>query len=517
MAGAKGVALMAAANTSRGREAALLVAVAVFLSLVFVPLSIFRLVDGDEGFYLLAARLVMEGKSPYRDFLYHQMPLLPYLYGAWMSIFGTSWYAARLLSALFAVLLGLLVFRHVARTTNRRSFGLLAVALYALSGHAIGWFSVVKTYPFSTLMIFLAYTLIRPMEGPKWRVFLGGICLGLAADTRGYLVVLTPLAALWILSKGKECEHPTGRLPHFAAGLALALSPNLLFFLASPESFVFNNVGFHAVRSDYGFVGDLWQKAVVAMQIVGLRSPEKAASLQLAVLLFLNACSAIVALARKQPSGLSLYFALALLAVSLLPTPAYLQYFSVAVPFLVVNAVLFIADHADHLFARPYRPLLAMLVVAYLLVSPAELYRYAVSGYNVPGVGDPDVAASWTIPAINRVARAIDESGLGVGEPALSWWPGYFVEARTPALPKTENHGGLTISSKLAESELERYHIISAAGVHRAIAERTVRLVVLGNWLWEPDRSAYRRLLLASGYSLRRQIGDAEVYRWDPE
>ena len=51
---------------------------------VFLTVSRFRLVDGDEGFYLLTSRLVTEGKLPYRDFLLTQMPLLPYAYGWWM-------------------------------------------------------------------------------------------------------------------------------------------------------------------------------------------------------------------------------------------------------------------------------------------------------------------------------------------------------------------------------------------------------------------------------------------------
>src|ERR1700694_3313720 len=39
-----------------------------------------RPIDGDEGYYTTAARLVWEGKTPYRDFSYPQGPLLPYIY-----------------------------------------------------------------------------------------------------------------------------------------------------------------------------------------------------------------------------------------------------------------------------------------------------------------------------------------------------------------------------------------------------------------------------------------------------
>ena len=37
----------------------------------FLYVSQHRLVDDDEGYYLLASRLVIEHKTPYLDFFYH--------------------------------------------------------------------------------------------------------------------------------------------------------------------------------------------------------------------------------------------------------------------------------------------------------------------------------------------------------------------------------------------------------------------------------------------------------------
>src|SRR5438034_8180730 len=84
-------------------------------------MSLFGLVDGDEGTYLLVSRLVIEGQLPYHDFYYPQMFLLPYVYGAWMTLVGYSWYGARLLSAFFSVALGLLLYRQAARRAGARA------------------------------------------------------------------------------------------------------------------------------------------------------------------------------------------------------------------------------------------------------------------------------------------------------------------------------------------------------------------------------------------------------------
>src|SRR5205085_10230658 len=100
-------------------------------ALVFGPLVVFRFVDGDEGVYAYASRLAIHGHVPYRDFFYEQMPLLPYVYGAWIAVLGESWYAIRNLLALLGMAIGALLYLHVAR---RRGFAvaLAALALYPL-------------------------------------------------------------------------------------------------------------------------------------------------------------------------------------------------------------------------------------------------------------------------------------------------------------------------------------------------------------------------------------------------
>ena len=82
-------------RSSRGGLGAL---VAVTISAtVIVPMALARPLDGDEGFYSLAAKLVGDGKEPYSDFWFQHAPLLPYVYGAWGRIFGDGWYSYRLL------------------------------------------------------------------------------------------------------------------------------------------------------------------------------------------------------------------------------------------------------------------------------------------------------------------------------------------------------------------------------------------------------------------------------------
>ena len=63
-----------------------------------------RPVDGDEGYYAAAARLVSEGRQPYRDFFYPQSPLLPYLLSPVCRVVGGSLQGMRLPAVLMGVL-----------------------------------------------------------------------------------------------------------------------------------------------------------------------------------------------------------------------------------------------------------------------------------------------------------------------------------------------------------------------------------------------------------------------------
>ena len=135
-------------------------AVAAAQALVFGPLVAFRFLDGDEGVYAYASRLALHGHVPYRDFFYEQMPLLPYVYGAWIGVFGESWYAARSLSALAAAATGALLYLHVERRLGGWP-ALAAIGLYALSGLVFGYVTIVKTFALASLFRLFSLRLNR--------------------------------------------------------------------------------------------------------------------------------------------------------------------------------------------------------------------------------------------------------------------------------------------------------------------------------------------------------------------
>ena len=159
---------------------------------VFTLAALNRLVGGDEGYYLYAAKLVSQGQVLYKDFFYTQMPLLPYVFGAWMKIFGTSWLSARLLCALLGIGTGVLLAFSVPHKDRP-----LALLLYAFCAACFGEFSQGKTYALTSLLLVGALMLISGK-----RMLGAGILLGLAVLTRLMMLVTVPIFVVYLLRTG---------------------------------------------------------------------------------------------------------------------------------------------------------------------------------------------------------------------------------------------------------------------------------------------------------------------------
>lgn len=502
----------------------LLVYGALFLGLssVFFPMAMFRLVDGDEGIYLLASKLVVEGQLPYRDFFLQQMPLLPYVYGAWMKVFGASWYAGRALSALFAVLLGILLYHHVRQVTKQHALGVLAVLLFASNSFVLGWFVVVKTTLLASLLLFCAYAVLS-WRVERWRYACCGLLLGLATDVRLYVGVIAPVMMLDVLLGERGRRTRWTHLAWLAVGLVVALLPNAFFALSQPDTFLFNVVGSHRLRSDPELVGGVVQKGQVALRLFGIYGITGADGFQFMLLVLGSVGLALMSTRVKAKVPLASSIAIVLAAASFIPTPTYDHYFSVIVPFLIVSGMRLFSALQDELgmiengvaFARRLRRVALLGVGIYVLVSPLDVSRYTTGGFGVIGAGGLPDPKNWTIPTIRAVAKAMDEELPADPAVAISWWPGYFVESNTRILPKLENHFGLWFSVMVDTQKLDRYRLMSYRELGGHIVAHTTPLVVLGNWVdWPfPLRGVYRQVLKASGYRLSRKVGDTEIYK----
>jgi 4-amino-4-deoxy-L-arabinose transferase-like glycosyltransferase len=240
----------------------LLLAPVFLLQLVtFLAIARHRLIDGDEGFYLMASRLLFEHKVPYRDFFFTQMPLSPYVYALWVRVAGCSWVSARVLCALLASLAGTVLFVQVCAETKRSAAGLTAILLFASSALVFAWFSIAKTFALSAVFLLFAHFILtrRTASNLNRSVAIAGLLLGVAVDVRLYLLALAPLF-LWWICRDAEARLRFRTALSFLAGLTLALLSNIYFLAVAPREYLFGNLLFHAIRSNGRLVGNIGQK-----------------------------------------------------------------------------------------------------------------------------------------------------------------------------------------------------------------------------------------------------------------
>ena len=136
-------------------------------------------VNQDEGWYLYAARLVGEGKVPYRDFFFTQGPILPYMYSV-LPIHGLlSGRLATLAFSAFSVLVSIAFARRLVGRERRGVVSLTVFALLVCNLYHMYFTSIPKTYALGTLFVMLGFLLLSR----GWN-FLSAVSFAFASGTR---------------------------------------------------------------------------------------------------------------------------------------------------------------------------------------------------------------------------------------------------------------------------------------------------------------------------------------------
>ena len=265
----------------------------------------------DEGWYLYAAKLVSQGSIPYRDFVFTQGPIMPFVYSwAWpmverwgvlggrlytmalgfLSMFLSAWLAFRMSSP-----------RRRSAILNRQSCAaMLTVILIGINAYQAYFTSVVKTYSLTSLLLVSGFLLLSYAEGRRgWLcAFLSGVLFALATGVRSSVGIVIPVVAVLLLwcffysRKIRRTEYdthdakkekiipdhvitpilPFGRgsvVSGFIIGAGVALIAVFLpFFLLAPEGFLFGLFEYHIGRQVGGLMMMLMLKGGSALRLL---------------------------------------------------------------------------------------------------------------------------------------------------------------------------------------------------------------------------------------------------------
>ena len=180
--------------------------------------------NADEGWYLLASRLVMEGQIPYRDFAFTQMPLLPYVYGIPQSIFPSSILLGRAISVVFSITafaIWIVIARKRSGVVGASATSLLlATFTYGSYYHAI-----VKPYALLTCLFALTFLALTYDTARSWpRVAAVAFAIG-AALVRLPAIPFAAVIFAYVLAttQSKRAKRAVAILGGVSALLFLAL------------------------------------------------------------------------------------------------------------------------------------------------------------------------------------------------------------------------------------------------------------------------------------------------------
>mgnify|MGYP001332583156 CR=1 FL=1 len=217
---------------------------------IFLTLAIWIIYNGranaDEGFYALASKLAISGEIPYRDFAYTQMPLLPYIQGAFLHWFEFTVEAQRWLNVFWSsCLLGMIAWRlHRSGAAQREWASTLCLWLTAIP---IVYFSIIgKTYGLAQLLLVIAALglwLTDPRRSLCHIALFGVLAIGCR------LTVAPAVAAIYL--------YPTIRILRQKTGLLWVLIPPLFFasallcpfFLLAPDNTYFWTWQYHILST----------------------------------------------------------------------------------------------------------------------------------------------------------------------------------------------------------------------------------------------------------------------------
>ena len=466
-----------------------------------------RLIARDEGYYLYAAKLVADGLTPYVDFFYPQMPLLPYIFGAAISLFGESWEIARAVSGCSTALLLLLLLKQ----NQQRSlfFSIILILLFCCSNFILPWYTTVQSYSLSALLTFSAIPFIRRYEAgaadrPCFKLLaFAGFLLGSAVAVRLTMLAIIPAVfAYWVICRRKNLLKKSAYL---LVGCILAGLPVLILALNNWDSFLYNNLGYHITRSPQGAEANSAHLMQVLKVLFGFSESVKFTAPQMPFLLW-TFIFGLFWSAYKRNFTLEQFIVLALFFTHILPKPTYVHYFALLAPFLMLG----LAKQLEALYrTRKRLGLLAasILVPVYLNGSLLDIRAYTETGRGVIGIMNQANANKWNLRQLQEI-----RSFLAALPPqqAYAAWPGFLVGSSMKALPGTENHFAIYAASKLPAEKNEAYHLVGLRELQDLIAARRIPLVLLLN---SHSSKGMQNLLIRHDYQMLKVIGPAIIFR----
>jgi len=338
-------------------------AIIFFISLFILSfnLKMFSSLNHDEHQFVASGSL-LANKSllPYRDYPYHHMPNLVFIYAA---IFKCTNYLL-LSSRAFSVLCGVLccallsysavnIFRHynvfVRFFIGIGSALLLFTSPLFITATGFAWDQDLPV--FFGLIATILYCRAATQRKAWGYVFFSGLFIGLAIGTRiSFALTAIPFLCAIFLFPSAQTKYVKIRLLFvFIGGFFLAMMPSLMLFLMAPKQFIHGVINYHFIT--LRFVGLPGKDTIgpfgkFSFFITKILFPIKNLLLFAGFAFFVIFKTIIKAKATVY-NAFEVFFissvAVFLLIFSILSTPSHEKYFYTPIPFIILGILYAVA------------------------------------------------------------------------------------------------------------------------------------------------------------------------------
>ncbi len=330
----------------------------------------------DEGFHLLAAQLIDDGRTPYIDFCFPQTPLNAYWNALWMHVFGQGWRPTHVAAALEIAgavwLMADFILTRFPVPAWQLPCALATLSLIGFNDILVTFGPIGQSYAIALFLTVAAFRVMlvavrRPSAA--WAFFAG--LLGSAAAASTLLTApVVPILLGWLLLYNVMGKRGT-KSAAFLAGCVFPFIPVLILFAKGPAQTLFNVMQYQAIFRRVKWAGATshdvdallaWLDSAPALILGGL------------------AIAGLIFLRRNQPWDrqsrgefyLSGAIAAALILYIATAHPTFQRYFIVALPFCGGLAAVGLYEVGSRLVSplRPAWP--AGVVCALMLLSIAK-------------------------------------------------------------------------------------------------------------------------------------------------
>lgn len=324
---------------------------------------------GDEGFHFLTDQLIRAGLRPYLDFCYPQASLNNYWNAMWMGVFGESWRAIHVITAVLVMAAILLmadfVFRRFPVASWRLAAALTVVLAAGMNQAVVEYGTLGQAYGICLFANVAAFRCaIAAVDGKRpWIAMAAGFFAGVATASSLLSAAAAPVLLIWILCCSRQGNR-WWKTAAGAVGTVIPFAPMLLLFAKGPGQVWFNLVQYHL------FFRKLYWPETTQHDLEVITGWIDCGQ---ALILGLLALGGIAFLARRSqwPGALRSEFylcgwlSLGLVAELSFSHPTFPRYFLLATPFLGVLAALGLYAAASRLLDSG-RPLWPLVLLAFL-------------------------------------------------------------------------------------------------------------------------------------------------------